>query len=121
MTESRRIAGLLGPTLVALILSEAMNPGIWTTTLSPVLVYQAGLMWFIAGVAIVRAHNRWTRGWPVLVTFMGWFLMLGGLVRMVAPERAQQQTGNPTAVVAIQVALLATGLVLTFKAYFGRE
>jgi hypothetical protein len=32
---------------------------------------------FIAGLAIVRVHNRWTNGWPVLVTILGWLFVLG--------------------------------------------
>lgn len=120
MTNSKQIAGLLGPTLVAVTISEAMNPDIWTTSIAPVLVYQAGTLLFVAGLAIVRVHNRWTGGWPVLVTLMGWFLILGGLIRMIAPGFAQQQIQNTTAVFALQIVLLAIGIFLTFKAY-GRE
>ncbi len=45
-------------------------------------------MLFVAGLSIVRAHNRWKDGWPVLVTLMGWFAILGGLARMFAPAGA---------------------------------
>jgi hypothetical protein len=31
----------------------------------------AGYAAFVAGLAIVYFHNRWTGGWPVLVTVMG--------------------------------------------------
>ena len=118
MTSSRSIAGLLGPTLIALNITEAANPGIWTTRIDPVVVYQAGMMWFVAGLAIVRVHNRWTGGWPVLVTLMGWFLIFGGLIRMVAPGPAQQQSAHTTAVSAVQLVLLAIGIFLTVKAYW---
>ena len=29
-----------------------------------------------AGLASVRVHNRWTNGWPVLVTILGWLFVL---------------------------------------------
>ena len=75
----------------------------------------------MAGLAIVRAPNRWTGGWPVLVTLMGWLALLGGLIRMIAPVSAQQQTGQHTsAVYTLLIVLLAIGIFLTFKAY-GRE
>jgi uncharacterized membrane protein YhaH (DUF805 family) len=117
MTDSKQLAGLLGPTLIALSLSESINLDIWTNTPAPV-VYLAGTLLFVAGLSIVRVHNRWTGGWPVLVTLLGWLAMLGGLIRMIAPVFAQQQTEQHiTAVHALLIVLLAIGIFLTFKAY----
>src|SRR5690242_14183385 len=31
---------------------------------------------FVAGLAIVRVHNVWVGGWPVLVTVLGWVAVL---------------------------------------------
>jgi len=82
------------------------------------LVYLNGTLLFVAGVAIVQVHNRWTRGWPVLVTVTGWFAILGGVMRMVAPQAA---TSGATWVYGLLVALLAVGVVLTFNGYRRRE
>jgi TRAP-type C4-dicarboxylate transport system permease large subunit len=59
----------------------------------------------------------------VLITLMGWFLILGGLTRMSAPGLSQQQAHNTTAILVVQIALLAIGVFLSFKAYRrgGRE
>jgi len=115
MTDSRRIAGLLGPTLIALAVSEAMNLRVMADDPASVgLVYLNGTLLFVAGVAIVQVHNRWTRGWPVLVTVTGWFAILGGVIRMVAPQAA---TSGATWVYGLLVALLAVGVVLTFNGY----
>ena len=123
MAKSKQIAGLVGPTLIALGITEALNLGIWTTVtqqaLAPV-IYLNGTLLFVAGLAIVRAHNRWTVGWPVLVTLVGWFLMFGGLIRMFAPVSAQRPEQNTAGVYALLVVVLAIGIVLTFKA-FGRD
>jgi hypothetical protein len=115
MTNSKRVAGLVGPTLVAIAASEMINPDIWSAVTAPV-TYQAGTLLFVAGLAIVSAHNRWTWSWPVIVTLVGWFAMGGGLFRMFAPALAQRGAQNAGAVLAVQIALLAIGLVLTFKA-----
>src|SRR5881396_3152637 len=87
MTSSKRIAGLIGPTLIALILSENpfVSPHLYDKQIPPV-VYLSGALFFVAGLAIVRAHNIWTRGWPTLVTLTGWFGVLLGLYRMFAAE-----------------------------------
>jgi uncharacterized membrane protein HdeD (DUF308 family) len=118
MTNSKRIAGLIGPTLVAMTISESewMNPHLYEDQIAPV-VYLSGTLLFVAGLSIVRAHNRWTGGWLVLVTLMGWFAIVGGLFRMFAPRLYQQGAQNSTALFALEIVLLAIGLFLTFKAY----
>ena len=115
--NSKHIAGLLGPALVALAGSELMNGGdIWVGVSVP-QVYLAGALAFMAGLSIVHAHNHWVRGWAVLVTLTGWFLLFGGLMRMIAPRLAQQASRNDSAAFALEAVLLAIGLVLTFEAY----
>src|SRR5262245_53346964 len=86
--ESRRLAGLLGPTVMALTASEALNYRIFDTQ-SPTVVYLNGMILFVAGLAIVRSHNRWTWSWPVINTVLGWAIMLGGFTRMFAPQAQQ--------------------------------
>ena len=122
MTDSKRIAGLLGPTLIALSITEAMHLRFLATFIGPThgpLVYLNGTLLFVAGLAIVRAHNRWT-GWPVLVTLIGWATMLVGLARMIAPVSSQRGAENITAVFALLFVLLAIGTFLTFKAYVSK-
>jgi hypothetical protein len=76
MTTSKTIAALLGPTLVASALSLLANLGTSQTLIeglsqSPALIMIAGYAAFVPGLAIVYFHNRWTNGWPVLVTVIG--------------------------------------------------
>jgi uncharacterized membrane protein HdeD (DUF308 family) len=119
LTNSKQIAGLVGPTLIALNLSEIMNPHIWSNIAH--ITYLAGSLWFVAGLSILRAHNRWVLGWPVLITVVGWFVILGGLFRMFFPASAQQGVENTFSVLVGQIILLVIGIFLTFKAYFGKE
>jgi prepilin signal peptidase PulO-like enzyme (type II secretory pathway) len=114
MADSKRMAGLIGPTLVVLGASEAKNHRVWQGNSAPV-VYLNGLLLFVAGLSIVRAHNLWTRSWPVMVTLVGWFAMLLGLFRMFAPE-AQQAHQNALATITAASVVGAVGLFLTSKA-----
>ena len=73
MTTSKTIAGLIGPTLVAIAAGMLLNVGSFSTlaelvSRDPALIFVSGILLFVAGLAIVRVHNRWTNGWPVLVT-----------------------------------------------------
>jgi uncharacterized membrane protein YhaH (DUF805 family) len=119
MANSKQIAGLVGPSLIAVSITESLNLDIFANA-SAHLVYLNGVLLFVAGVSIVRAHNQWTPGWPLLVTLMGWLFLLGELVRMTAPVSSQQTAHSPTVVLALTSVLLVIGIILTLKAY-GRE
>ena len=123
MTLSERIAGMAGPTLAALILSEnpIVSPHLYDKQIPPV-VYLSGTLFFIAGLAIVRAHNVWTSGWPTVVTLTGWFGIVLGLYRMFAAESyVQAAAGADAFLLAGEAVILVVGAFLTFMAYVPRE
>jgi hypothetical protein len=118
--NSRRIAGLVGPTMVAMLVSEfpVVQPHLYDAQIPPV-VYLSGVLMFVAGLAIVRAHNHWVREWSVLVTLSGWFSLTLGLFRMFAAglyQRGSAQTSS-TVFMVLEGVLLVLGLIMTFKAY----
>jgi hypothetical protein len=126
MTTSKTIAGLLGPTLIAMAAASLANISTLPALVEqgsrdPPLIYVSGMLMFVAGLAIVRAHNRWTVGWPVLVTVFGWLALLGGLIRMLFPiQLGQLALGlvlSTGVISAVAVVLLVAGAFLSFKAY----
>ena len=122
--QSRRIAGLLGPTIIVMIVSEfpLVQPRLYNAQIPPV-VYLSGVLMFVAGLAIVRAHNRWRANWTVLVTVAGWFALALGVVRMFAASAYQHSAatvGTPF-FMAVESVLLVFGFVMTFKAYVRRD
>lgn len=114
MQNSKLIAGLAGPMLMALSLSEAINYHIWAINIASV-TYLNGSLLLLAGISIIRAHNHWMRGWPVIVTLVGWFVSFMGLWRMFFPEARQgSDISNMYFVFAV---LFVMGVFLTYKAY----
>jgi hypothetical protein len=124
MLNSKRIAAIAGPTIVAMLVSEfpLVQPHLYETQIPPV-VYLSGVLMFVGGLAIVRAHNHWTRDWTVLVTLSGWCGLLLGLFRMFAAGRYQQASARTSATtfMILEAILLVGGLVMTFKAYSGHD
>jgi len=118
--NSKRIAGLAGPALVAMLVSESplVQPHLYDSQIPPV-VYLSGTLMFVAGLAIVRAHNSWVRDWTMLVTLSGWFFLLLGLVRMFAAGLYQRRSAetSQTAFMVGEGVLLVFALIMTFKAY----
>jgi hypothetical protein len=126
MMTSKTIAGLIGPAFLAVATGLLLNLGSISAVLEPlsrdpalVLIY--GIFLFVAGLAIVRFHNRWEANWSVLVTILGWLLVVGGLVRILFPLRFAAATGDfaqsSSTMAVVAVVLLAVGAFLSFKGY----
>lgn len=120
MANSRQIAGLVGPALIAMLVSEfpLVQPHLYDMQIAPV-VYLSGTLFFIAGLAIVRAHNLWVRDWPVLITLVGWFFLILGLFRMFAASQYQQASANTSSVtfMAFEGMLFVIAVIITYFGY----
>lgn len=114
MTDSRQLARLIGPTMIALGLTEALNLEMFARQIAPV-VYLDGTLLFVGGLALIDAHSRWTWHWSVLITITGWVLLAGGLYRMIAPD-APPAPQSELSYLMLGV-LGIVGLFLTYKGY----
>ena len=120
MTNSKQLAGLIGPILIVLSVSEMVTSQIWLNV-SATQTYLSGALWFVAGLSIIRKHNIWAFSWPVFVTIIGWFALIGGLGRMFFPEAALKGGQDGVVVLAFQIILLTIGIILTFVAYIRKS
>ena len=119
MENSKSIAALAGPTLIVMVLSEMKfwNPTLYETQIVP-LIYVSGMLFFVAGLAIVRQHNIWIWSWQLVITLLGWGSILLGLTRMFYPQMQKEKFKNDTSDLIIELALILIGIFLTFKAYW---
>jgi hypothetical protein len=126
MANSKTLAGLIGPTLIALAAALLINLGSISTLVEsvsrdPALVLVSGVLSFVAGLAVVRVHNYWARDWAVLVTILGWLLLVGGLARILFPiwlaEMAANFGQNTGFIVGEAVVFLVIGAFMSYKAY----
>lgn len=120
MANSRQIAGLLGPTLIAMLVSEfpLVQPHLYDSQIPPV-VYLSGVLMFVAGLAIVRSHNIWALNWTALITLTGWFFLVLGLIRMFAAGQYRQAAASTSSVVfmVLEGVLLVVALIITYQGY----
>jgi hypothetical protein len=116
----------MGPTLIALAAALLINLGsmsalVESVSRDPALVLISGVLSFVAGLAVVRVHNHWAGGWVVLVTILGWLLVIGGLVRMLFPiwlaGMAASLVLSAGFIVGEAIVLLVVGGFLSWKAY----
>ncbi len=122
MDNSKQIGGLVGPTTIAVVLAEypLVQPHLYDQQIAPV-VYVSGVLLFVAGLTIIRMHNKWVRNWTVLVTLTGWIALLAGMQRMFAAESytrfQRSSSASPLAFIIVESLLLLIGIVVTFNAY----
>lgn len=120
MADSKRLAGLIGPTLVAMLVSESplVQPRLYDSQTPPV-VYLSGVLMFVGGLAVVRVHNVWARNWAVLITLTGWFFLVLGLIRMFAAAQYKEASARTNSAVftVLEGLLLALALFITYQGY----
>ncbi|KTD19151.1 Integral membrane protein (PIN domain superfamily) [Legionella lansingensis] len=93
------------------------------------ILAQRALLFFIAivtlilGLMMVVSHNVWVMGWPVIITIIGWLVLIGGIVRLFCPDTImkiwQWWLRNPTYLIVVTVISLLIGVYLLYRAYFG--
>jgi hypothetical protein len=127
MPTSIFLARLMGPVALAVGVAALVNAAVLRQVAeqflaSHALIYLAGLLGMVAGVAIILTHNLWVGDWRVVITIIGWLMAIGGAVRLILPQRAEaaghwflKRPATQTAAAAIW---LAVGALLTFFGYF---
>jgi hypothetical protein len=126
MQTSRFLAQLIGPTLlvigIGLLVNRAGYRGMAQEFLkSRALIYIAGLLALVPGLALVLTHNVWAADWRIVITLLGWLALIGGVFRIVFP---QEVTKIGTRMIAQDSTLLvgggvtlALGAILSFFGY----
>jgi hypothetical protein len=120
------LARLLGPLLLLPGIGLLVKPQVFRTMATEVvgsvtLIYLFGLIDFTGGLAIVLTHNVWVANWRVLITLLGWLLLIRGAARvlvtdMLMPYAARIIRNRRLYPIAGSV-LVVLGLVLCYFGY----
>ena len=97
LVTSLWIAQILGPVLLIATFGMIVNRETYVTmarefVASPALIYLAGVLTLVAGLAITLSHNVWVMDWPVMVTIFGWLAIAGGIFRMSFPNMVSKMS-----------------------------
>ena len=49
-------------------------------------IYLSGFVFLMLGVLLVVSHSVWTRDWRLVITFVGWLVLLKGAGRIFFPN-----------------------------------
>ena len=127
MSSSKLIAKLLGAILFVSGAGILLNGEGYRATADEFLrgvglIYMSGVMALLGGAAIVNLHNVWTRDWRLLVTLIGRFAVIDGILRVAVPQFIAAfdawYIDQPGFLVGSALIVLALGAFLSFKGYF---
>ncbi len=128
MQRSIFLAKLIGPFLAVCGVALMLNADVFRLIgdeiiKSHALVYLAGLLALVAGLALVNTHNVWVAGWPVIITILGWISLVAGVIRVVFPRvvetlgTAMLASISNNFIVGEGLVCLALGLWLSYAGY----
>jgi len=120
------IARIVGPLFAVIGIGMLLNQKLYSdmigqAILVPVLIYLSGLLAFTAGVAVLNGYRSWTADWRVIITILGWIMVIAGIIRIVIPAVTASLAltlFSGTAGMAITgVIVLVVGAFLSFEGY----
>jgi uncharacterized membrane protein len=126
MQTSIFLAKLLGPVLLVagiamLVNRKNLDAIVQELFRSPLLLLLLGIIDLAVGLAIVLTHNVWVADWRLIITLLGWFLMVRGAVRMLIPDQAKafgaKVLKDPNVVTGSLAGTTALGLALSYFGY----
>jgi len=126
MPTSLFLAKLIGPVCLVIGLALLINGAAFRAVAgdflnNPALMFLSGVITLPAGLAIVLTHNVWAGDWRILITILGWLAVIGGLIRILAPQRAvavgRTMLANPSTLHISTGVYLLIGALLCFFGY----
>ena len=126
MPTSVFLAKLLGPILlvtgVAMLVNRKDLDALAQELLrSRALLFLLGFIDLSVGLALVLTHNVWVADWRIIITLLGWLLLVRGAVRLLIPDQikafATTFLRNTNAVTGSLAAVTVLGLVLCYFGY----
>jgi hypothetical protein len=83
MPTSIFLAKLIGPILLVVAVGVLMNRKLMGALAQEVLgnhalLFLLGFLDFASGLAIVLVHNLWVADWRIIITLLGWLLLVRG-------------------------------------------
>jgi uncharacterized membrane protein len=120
------IARLIGPLFAVLGVGMLANQTLYAEMIPeavriPTLIYLSGLLALAAGLAMLNFHRAWTADWRVIITVLGWMIVIAGVIRIVLPRLTASLAttiySGPVAIAIGGAVVLVLGGFLSFKGY----
>ncbi len=119
----------LGVYCVIIALTILSNKAMYRSVLksfasNQALLYLSGFLALGLGLMIVLLHNTWNTGPEVIISLIGWIVLLKGVVRLAFPAYTARMLAAAEQMKDEYVVLLAYGIIilgtyLTYQGFWG--
>lgn len=95
-------------------LAREMSTMVW-------MPYVGGFINFVLGLLLVLYHNVWVSSWVVIITVVGWIMLVKGVTLLLIPKQMLALTKpimSKNAIGVWSVIALVVGVYLSYVAYF---
>lgn len=123
MASSIMLASIFGPLLIitslwALLYKENVKKVVDSMKKTPALQYFVGVVNVLLGIVLITSFNYWYMSIELLVTLLGWFLLIRGLILMFFPKTldSMMRTYMKSSLLYSLIGI-AWGLALTWFAF----
>ena len=109
--------------LAMIVHKQAYLDAVAKLTSNPPAIFCLSLFTVIAGLAMVLAHNVWSKCLPVvIVTIVGWLTLIKGFVYLLLPAKwlgafSQEALNSGTYFYSATVIVLVLGAYLTYEGF----
>jgi len=127
MELSLFLAKVIGPVLMLVALSLVLNRGnldlLFDAYRSGAAVFITGVVELFLGMAMVVSHNVWAPDFRVVLTLIGWILLLRGAGRTFFPSRVPSMLERfrkaQSAFVPLLTVVFLIGAYLAYSGFAG--
>ncbi|HDP67183.1 MAG TPA: hypothetical protein ENN20_01630 [Candidatus Marinimicrobia bacterium] len=85
---------------------------------STALTFLAGCAGIIAGTALVQYHNLWVSHWRIIITIIGWIMLIGGVITVIIPNLLVRLKGLISYSKPWGVFMIFFGLLMGYFGFF---
>ncbi len=88
---------------------------------NPLLSYLSGFLFLILGVLLVVSHSVWVFDWRLIITLLGWIVLLKGIGRIFFPQvviRLTEKKKNNRTFILGEIVVLLLSLYLLYRGFF---
>lgn len=127
METSLFLARLIGPIFIIIGIGLLLNRDTYRTAAEEViksraLFYVTGALALAGGLAIVLNHNVWVWDWPVIITVIGWLMIVRGTFRILFPQQigdlaARMLARGPQLLLVSGAVVFVLGAILSWKGF----